>query len=211
MIRFRQGALGMSLVEMLAVLFCIAILAALLIPAFASMKRTSDSVRCMNTVRSLGEANLRYASEYGHFINNMLPYHEDTGNWDGSWWWDDPGDQNKLGMYFNNVDGLGGILVCPAAKNRHEPGYQWMYNYLSYTINNHLAGVPPARVSKPHNKMMFMDGLVCTSDEYHQGFDTDGAFRHSGRANVFFVDGHCEARTLKSLSFKVNLGRYSDP
>jgi len=197
---------GMTLVELLIVIGCVAILALLLFPVFSTIRQKANQSRCLNTLHTLWQANQSIATDDGKFVDDVEPW---TGGIpSGVWWWGGPTDNTKLGRVLK-VQGLGGMLVCPAARNEVMP-MGWMTNVLSYCYNAHLSGVVPARISRPADKVMFMDSKMYLMDQY-MTFDLYGDFRHQGKADIVFVDGHCESRAVAELSVSVNLGTYAEP
>ena len=107
---------GFTLVEMLAVIAIIAVLATMLMPAVAGVRNQGHGATCLNNLRSIGVAQRLYAAEH----NGELP-----GTWDacntctdgsyGNYWgnWD-----YKIISYLGPSPQYGGAsrtLYCPAS------------------------------------------------------------------------------------------------
>src|SRR2546422_8050098 len=71
-----KKAFGWSLVELLAVIACLAVLGAALFPALARTGSNSHSLNCMNNLRQLMAAMIMYSHEY----HDLLPPNPDDGN-----------------------------------------------------------------------------------------------------------------------------------
>jgi prepilin-type processing-associated H-X9-DG protein len=133
------------------------------------------------------------------------------------WWWSDVNNPSPCTYvpsptclcHYLNVKGLGGILFCATARDEPLPLF-WMYNHLSYAYNYHLAsGTKIGTVSRPQDKLMFIDAVVYGMDQYDNVANWSG--RHSGRSNIVYVDGHAGTISLSEFSVSNNLGTYLNP
>lgn len=200
-----------SLVELLVVVAVLALLALLSVPEIGRALDAGRDMQCRSNLRQMVAGALIYASDHGA----VLPpsYERDfnagtTRTWEWFLW--------ELGTAFQ-------IQQCPAFRGRamwegdRFTGYNYNSSYLGGRIlrrgDTLLTGtLPSARVDEirsPSECAMFGDG------EYEAGankfmrapfpgrLDPDASlalagtqgFRHRGRTNVGFADGHVESRS----------------
>lgn len=70
-----NGRQFFTLIELLVVIAIISILAAMLMPALSSAKKTSRQICCMNNIKQITLANFQYANDYDGYIPGK--------NWEG--------------------------------------------------------------------------------------------------------------------------------
>jgi len=206
---------GFTLVELLIVIAIIGCLAGLIAPSLASAIRKADEVTCASNLRNLALAVKTYASQHG----GWLPTAEPPPNAkfpDPRYWFMNPALLANMGTGIcEEGDGHvlgppreGTVLICPSHADPcvARDGKPRTYA-LSYGMNGTfgLAGRPDhteqrclSEFRKPSETLLFADawgrshapGVVlyrgCVADHW--------AFRHNGRANMAFLDGHVEAR-----------------
>ena len=193
---------GFTLIELLVVVAIIAVLIAILLPALTSAREKARSTVCGNQLRQMHLGVVYYAEDdplgrlpncYGstasgreHWFNLIHPFviggARDPNNsrrryalyrcpsgGPGTYWW---AGSTAVGGNYAYLSPLG-------------PGH-WNWHY-KYIINGQ---VKMSRLEEPTRTMMFADVVGA------RGFDTEGLFlryadfRHSGRANAVFCDGH---------------------
>jgi prepilin-type N-terminal cleavage/methylation domain-containing protein/prepilin-type processing-associated H-X9-DG protein len=222
---------GFTLIELLVVIAILAILIALVMPAYRMVTSASHSAACISNLKQFSSVITVAASDYGYY-----PLGSDIDN---------------LG-YSTLEDVIKGkaqlIMVCPAAKWHgivSRPGQQ--YDGLVMTafgVNPMVmpackypkTPVRPAQISRPSQVILAADGAqqmipyprklgYCANWGVKQTGQVENAekevtddlvmsrgfwgdesqipLRHSGKANVVFVDGHVETiRRLGDLKEK---------
>ena len=79
----RRAQRGFSLIELLVVIFIIAVLIALLLPALQAARQHALRVQCMNNLRQIGAAFIMYNNQEGHL---PLRFNDKTqGDVDNYW------------------------------------------------------------------------------------------------------------------------------
>lgn len=204
-----------TLVELLAVIGTVAVLAALLVPIIGATRTTSRTAQCMSNLRMLAQgAQLWIADHRGH-----LP--------DANLWQSSSGDYSLrpyLGVSANSAADRQSVFTCPEAYQRHpDPESGLTDNFRTYSINLYacrtqngditddvksnpqtLSGVPT-----PSKTSLFMDGDLITATTsvrryVHSGMAAPSSIWtpekpygllavHRGRLNVAFIDGHVES------------------
>src|SRR5438067_151044 len=118
----RRSSRAFTLIELLIVIAIIAILAAILFPAFAQAREKARQTACLSNLHQIGLGTLMYAQDYDENI-----VHTELGGDTGQeYFWGD-----MLAPYLKNHD----ILACPSANLRVQfdsvtkTSVQWTYNY----------------------------------------------------------------------------------
>lgn len=177
-----------TLVEVLVVISILAVLAALAFPVLSSANHKADSAKCASNLRQIHAAASLFSTDNGmefaplHFFFRLDQegYLERTSEA-----WVCPGDDRT-----NKSSGLGGS------------------HQLSYAINAGRTGYAPANFSQAKERLMRIQdpaNTVYFGDAEQYWMDSHPAnqnlsFRHKGRANVIFVDGHVESIPADDLT-----------
>jgi prepilin-type processing-associated H-X9-DG protein len=198
----REGAF--TLVELLASIGIMVVLAAILIPVVGGVRESSRSSRCASNLRSLGIAYLSYLPAnkgvapyenwtYPTWISSMMPDAVGRAEYDA---------HVKFKRPFE-------MLTCPSSGQTLGDYYQTDYalnqNAIAYPSSDAATATfrPQVLVNRPADIILAMDfhslqrvvkstNLPATPDQL------DETFRHRGRANVVYLDGHVSA--ISSLS-----------
>jgi prepilin-type N-terminal cleavage/methylation domain-containing protein/prepilin-type processing-associated H-X9-DG protein len=219
-----QSARAFTLVELLVVIACIAVLSALLLPALARAKAAALQGACESNLRQLGLATEMYWSDNG---GNCFRYNSGTANINGMqwdlWWFgrlQHNGDEGQrafdlsCGFLFPYLNDSASIL-CPSPV-WNSPKFQlkgnnfiYSYGYNSYLGLNALTTIGP--ITRPSDMVLFADsaevntfqGKASLSNPLFEEWyylQTNGLadchFRHSQKANVVFCDDHVGMETM---------------
>lgn len=216
-----QRSRGFTLVELLAVVAVIAVLAGLLLPALARSKTGARRIACLSQLRQMAlaaqvytDANRQfYPIAYTNAVEDGVPV---AYAWDLTTRLTQP-PQVAPGLLWEGHDPAQ-IQQCPAYRGPAnwlaDPHTGYNYN-TSYLGHGELETVPtPARVpdvKQPAATALFGDGEYAGGANKFMrapwpnpgdaGFrgrwaGTQG-FRHGGRSNTAFCDGHAETRRAR--------------
>ncbi len=208
----RQGR-GFTLVELLVVMGLISLLIGMLMPALSAARQQAKTVQCLSNLRQLAVAAQNYvALNDGYYPLAYCIYNsKHIENWDFStfdgWKTVVPG---LLWMGQTNMR----VQQCPSFEGKsntiNDPYTGYNYN-TSYIGGEQVGSTirPPAKacqVREPSRTALFGDGQwAMGADKYMRapllGPDGSGTwryagtqgFRHHGKTNVAFCDGHAES------------------
>lgn len=186
---------GFTLIELLVVIAVIAILAAILFPAFARARESARQTSCMSNLRQAGIAFGLYMEDWEETLPIM-----GHAQWD----W-----VQRISTYHGNKK----IHICPSddaiGTNNHK---------FSYVPNCESGGcrdrtpIVLSDFTDPASTILLAEaGANNPLDHYHpnRGLATLKSellpYRHNGRSNWTFVDGHTKAMTLQQTWQPVNM------
>ena len=225
-------ARGFTLLELLVVIAIIGIVAALLLAALRNGRAGGQAVQCMENIHQLAIANLEYVREndgrycFAQDIKNNLRWHGvRTG---GSQPFD--GTKGPLAPYLGTE---ARVKICPAFEHilggkksfeNGSGGYGYNEIYIGGSPADPWTGELAANVPSPARTVMFADTAMSRATGVQEypfaeppqwvtpGGTLAGAlspsihFRHNGRANVAWCDGHITAEAPSTLGKKNSYG-----
>ncbi len=189
---FHRGA-AFTLVELLVVIAIIAVLAALLFPAFSSARANAQRTQCVSQIGSLGKALLLYAQDNeGQLPLNPSPTY---GNINSGIWFDYAA---LLLPYLNMTSDQAAAnptsFRCPVKKTGTMARPDYLFsgaNQLSPTFPG-LAGVRISQMTKPASTLLLVE--VCAVVPYSLHAPTGSGTNATANAKsvVCFADGHTD-------------------
>lgn len=202
----RPARAGFTLVELLAVIAIVGILAAIIIPAVGSMRVRAKQAHSVNNLRQLGGAALLYASEHkgeypeGGFPriswhNQMYPYLEDVDAFA------DPGNDHEYTSWVKFENGeklpfdygynahINTVEGCPLRNLPYMKGPE-----STFSSADRSATPMMYTIAKQNNFVSW-----CFSLEEDSGNDQAFDPRFDGQGNVLWLDGHVSAHDYAGL------------
>lgn len=201
---------GFTLIELLVVIAIIAILAAILFPVFAQAREKARQSSCLSNLKQFGTAWTLYADDYDEracpiYLSDFATWWDGYDNtWvDGTFYY----DKGLLSPYIKN----GQISKCPSftGKTFDRPNTGYAYNRLiggEYQWASGIFDPEPislSEITNPSKIVLFCDAAMNNGGEiygsqilqnpsYTKNM-TRTHFRHIGKANVTFCDGHAKS------------------
>jgi prepilin-type processing-associated H-X9-DG protein/prepilin-type N-terminal cleavage/methylation domain-containing protein len=212
-----KDARGFTLVELLAAVAVLGLLASLAWPALRAGYDEAERMKCTSNLAQLGKGLLLYAADNGMSLPQTM--HESD-----SW-------TNSLQPYV----GKNLVMTCPADEVRGRTRTYAMNDYLSAAPcgAEYLSVLGLTRlvnVEKPSQTVFFAElsrthGTGSVPDHLHlaefDGGDIPpeifqayvGVERHGGRSNYLFLDGHVESLSWSRVKTLINQAgaRFIDP
>ncbi len=204
------------MIELLVVITIIAVLAGLLLAGVTSAHSAAQATECTSNLRQLAMANMAYAADHGgQFVaaqdpTNLIRWHGVRSSTSKVF---DP-TKGPLAPYLGEE---GRVKLCPTFRDaisgnesfeQGSGGYGYNEIYIGGTPSNYYNGEHISNVPRPAETVMFSDTAFARTDgvqeypfcEPYQWVAPSGAmagalsasmhFRHAGKANVAWCDGH---------------------
>jgi prepilin-type N-terminal cleavage/methylation domain-containing protein/prepilin-type processing-associated H-X9-DG protein len=194
-----------TLIELLVVIAIIAILAAMLLPAFSRGKESARATQCLNHMRQLGLAVRLYAEDHG----DEFPRSQHSAFGHGQFPWERavaPFLGSTTTLWTNLLEGL---YHCPSDR-RTTPWSYGLNVYYELGPNDDYFGKPQTwrrtvQVPRPSATILFAENNS-TADHIMPNFWASPADtvdvakqRHGRRANYTFADGHARALEFRAI------------
>ena len=225
---------GFTLIELLTVIAIIGVLAGLLFPTLGKARAKGRQVVCMSNMRHLWIALQMYTTEY----RGVLPRSgdSDSAGLEGCWFY--AVDPYLLGMASKTQTPAQKTALFKQDPIWKTFDSNARTNWHTIKMNRKLIGTkngkwtpyndkldgPPApdpmyrsvlTIADSVNTVLLFDGRCEESDSFqdkerYDGWETYAARRHSGGANVLFVDGHAEWRMEKQQMTGMKYGWAND-
>jgi len=207
---------GFSLIELLATVAIVSLLAALIVPAVGGVRDRANAAGCAANLRSIGNLMTVYAADHDGYL--PIQRDEPANVWPFSTWMGQlapyAGITLKPTSSFNDMLSavFSGVFRCPGKKDWHLVGTGVTdANRLSYAMNsfdiNNPKGVQRklASIQEPTRTLLVADTgmayyVVANSDYMYNSFK---ALRHQKADNVLGCDGNVQA--VKSGGLDVNI------
>lgn len=190
----RKG--NFTLVELLVVIAIVAILAALLLPAIATVRARGIGISCRNTIKQLGTSAFMYADDY----DGTIP-----GSGDGT----TSADQWTSQIHPQYTGAKKNVNWKKSDKLRCDDISGWYYNgykknepgniAMNYAINNYARGKMLSRLRNVSSTGLLVDGCIYTGSNalhWDRLATSNADFYldiHNGRMNSIFIDGHVDS------------------
>ena len=188
---------GFTLVELLVVIGIIALLIAILLPALNKVRAAARTIECSSQLRQLGIAGIQYAGDNRGTLPSNAVYN--NLHWTSAmapslklkWAWSRP-ENATIRIYRCPVDGGAESRYVPA--NAASSGY-----YVTYGLNQESSS-PNAWLHHNLYTMLKVSRIRYSSVFFFFQDNNSGwpdaansstvAYRHRGKANFVFLDGH---------------------
>ena len=209
---------GFTLIELLVVIAIIAILAAILLPVFATARERARSASCSNNEKQIATAFIEYEQDYDENTVREV-YAEDTNTTNGSQDCSNNGNPPvsvALNAYLKST----GVWKCPDDPSGQNPARSYSVNYswgsrCDEDWNESPYGTNVSRISSPASTIILYDRWNQCGNLY-SGCNTDGGFNYDGKNieingplnnqqahgghgfNFAFADGHVKQMAMQA-------------
>ena len=209
---------GFTLIELLVVISIIAVLASMLLPAIGTVRTSARKAQCGSNLRQIHVQLMVYpedwdgvlASVYDNVLDNKWAYMIDQTvdpavRRDGQ-----PGSPSRFGIFNcpeNKIqEWMGATLAGPTDLWPKFGSYSGNgYNALQQPWDGRFFGAQLSVISHTSDLVAVVEGLGINCEPWKQNGDSTPAvpnsmdaiqYRHGGRTNVLFADGHVDSTGL---------------
>ena len=183
---FKGKKNGFTLIELLVVIAIIAILAAILLPALRQAREKARQSVCMNNLKQIGIAFALYLQDHDEYFP-LLCDKSDT------FWFQHIHEYLKTS---GKATSGRKIWNCPSNPNSgywEKVSYGYNYQFLGDSLREPDVWVRLPRIKNPSFTILLADSDGNGShDERLNETNRPPGDRHSGGANVLWVDGHVD-------------------
>ncbi len=192
---------SLTLVEMLVVMGICMVLSVLCAAAILKSRETARGVVCAGNLKNIGASfSLMLEPQKGYFTNSYY----DIARLTEQYWWIGTRDRASPADPLVQAS-LGPSFVCPSAPEymhtyalTAENGMATISTTYAYNVEMPIIARNVTRVPEPVNRILFYDGdptaVVGRWEHVRDWPDRTIRPRHSGKANLLFLDGHVEQR-----------------
>lgn len=199
-----------TLIELLVVIAIIAILASMLLPALGKARAKAITVTCQSNLKQLSLAFQAYMDDFEDLLPPIITSHTPSYTWPNDMY---DGGYLRRAIKTSMYESPSAIATCPM------PGYKLINTYGMRMPGQYGAGVRYRICGAP--QMLLLSGAVkytwksasemilagdsalrknptvqtyrIDDNNYAQGANGLPHFRHEGRCNILYADGHVSA------------------
>lgn len=210
-----------TLIELLAAVAVLGILAALLIPIVPRAQERAQRAKCAGNLRQIAAALFQYAGENNNqlpAVSTEWPPNSSEPTWGRAIWSYAGYSDDAFGSPDNDLAGATGvdrnIFHCPATKRKPTPtpliasanANRYSYGLNAFPLTKTLGWVAAYKTSPlvlstietPSQTAMVNETSFCLGG-YEGYYQYHGLVPHGGGSNVLFYDGHAEWRPFAQI------------